>query len=244
MDLSSPSCSDSPVHPSSPSPNKKSTPDLSKRYQSPINTPVLTSFSPKLNGVVPHCATNVVNTPEVKLVSTSAQVCESTEPPRETQALNNAPLVEEPSVVTSHNPSTAKLEAASSINISPQTSTSEPATTSATTFEDSQFLRDTSKTSNPTSLEVSEPFKPRVLRGPTKPAKSTITLSDLFVKATSSASGFSLTDSHAASPEAGNKMSNGIVIPQRPVRNCLLHTSLFLIRYEVTQPHGERFCIY
>ena len=250
MDLSSPSCSDSPLHPSSPPPNKKSTTDLSERYQSPINIPVLTSFSPKLNGLVPHCATNVVNSPQVKLVSTSAQACESPEPPRETpQALNNTPLVEEPSVVSSHNPSPAKLEAASSVTNSPESSTSKPATTSTTTIiEDSQSLQDTSKTSNPTSLEVSsafdEPFKPRVLKGATKSAKSTVTLSDLFVKATSSASGFPLTDSQAASPEVGKKMLNGIVIPQRPVRNCLLHTSLILIYYEVTQPYGERVCIY
>ena len=187
-----------------------------------MNSPVLTSFSPKLNGVLPSCATDVVNSPEVKLVSTSTQVCETHEPPRETpQALNSSPLIEVPPVVTSHNPPPAKLEAPTSITISPQTSTSKLATTPTMTFEDSQFLRNTSKTSNSTLTEVSsavEPFKPRVLKGAIKSTKSTTTLSDLFVKATSSASGFSHTDIQAVSPEVGNKILNGIVIPQRPVR--------------------------
>ena len=178
-----------------------------------------TSFSPKLNGVAPRFATNVVNSITVKLVTTPTQVCETPEPPRETpQGLNNSPLVEIPSVVTPHNPPPAKLEAATSTTISPQTSTSKPATISTVTIEDS---RDTSKASNPTLYEVSSalaPCKPRVVKGATKSTKSTITLSDLFVKATSSSSGFSHTDTQAASPEVGHKTLNGIVTPQKLVR--------------------------
>ena len=174
-----------------------------------------TSFIPKLNGAMPRFATNV-SSPEV---TTSTQVCDIPEPPCETpQALNNSHLVEVSSVVTPHNPAPAKLEAAITITISPQTSTSKLSTT---TFEDSQFLRDTSKTSNATLYEASSaivPCKPRVMMGATKSTKSTITLSDLFVKATSSASGSSHTDIQAASPEVGNKILNGIVTSQRPVR--------------------------
>ena len=187
-----------------------------------MDSPVPTSFSPKLNGVMPRFVTNVVNSSEVKLVTTPTQVCEISEPPRETpQALNNSPLVEASSVLTPHNPPPAKLEADTSITISPQTSTSKPESISAMTFEDSQSPRDTSKTSNPTQYEVSsaiEHSKPRVMKGATKTTKSTITLSDLFVKATSSASGFSHTDIQASSPEVGNKILNGMVTPQRPVR--------------------------
>jgi hypothetical protein len=249
MDLSSPSCSESPLHPPSPSLNKKSTPEPSERYQSPINSQVLTSFSPKLDGVVPRCTTNVVNSPEVKLVTTSTQVCETPEPPREPlEALSDPPLVEAPSRVTSHNPPPDKLEAATSITNSPQTPTWKPETTYTMTNQDFKNLRETCKTSNPTLYKVpsaiAEPFKPHVLKGATRPTKSTITLSDLFVKATSSASGFSHADSQAASPEVGNKILNGIVDPQGPVRNSLLHTSLILIYCEVTQPYRERVCVY
>ena len=196
-------------------------PAQSESYQSPINSPVPTLFNPKLNGAVPHFATNVIKSPKVKLVSASTQICETPEPPRETQALRNSPLVEVSSVVTPHNPPPAKLEAATPITIPPQTSTSNPAATSTTTFEDSRCLPDTSKTSNPTPYEVSPAnasCKPRVMTGATKSTKSTITLSDLFVKATSSASGFSLTGIQPASSEVGNKTVNGIVTPQRPVR--------------------------
>ena len=194
-----------------------------------------TLFNPKLNGAVPHFATNVVKSPKAKLVTTSTQVCETPESPREIpQALNNSSLVEISLVETPHNPPPAKLEAPTSVTISPQISTLKPATTSPTTFEDSQCLPDTSKTSNPTLYEVSPaiaPCKPRVMMGATKSTKSTITLSDLFVKATSSASGFSHTDIQAAPPEVGNKILNGIVTPQRPVRKRLLHSSPILINY-------------
>ena len=215
MDLSSSSCSESPLHSPLPSPNKKSTSEPSESYQSPVQR----SISPKPDGAVPCFATNVDNSPEVKLVTTSTQVFKTPEPPRETpQSSSNSPLVDASSEVTPHNPPPAKLEAATSI--SPQNSTSKPAATSNTNFEDSQFLQDASNTSNPTLNGVSlsiAPFKPRVMKGATKSTKSSISLSDLFVKATSSASGFSQNDIQAGSPEVGNKLLNGIVTPQRPV---------------------------
>jgi hypothetical protein len=217
MDLSPPSSPESPPHSPLPSPNKKSTPELSESYQSPKNSPLLTSFSPKPNGVVSLFATSVVDSPQVKLLTTSTQVCKTLEPRETPQASNNTPMDEISSPVTQHNPPPAKLEAATSVPISSQISTSKPTTISI--FEDSQPLPVTSETSNSTQDEVSStiaPPKPRVMKGATR----SITLSDLFVKATSSVSGFSHIDIQPAveSPEVGNKMLNGRVTPQKSVR--------------------------
>lgn len=179
---------------------------------------MLTSFSPKLNGVV-FDFVSVASSPEANPVTTSIQVFDDPEPPRETpEVSNNSPLEEVSSVETHHKSPSSIPEATIPVVIS----TSTPETTPTKTSEDSRPLRDIPKTSDSTLDEVSSvitPRKlpPRVMKG----ATHSITLSDLFVKASSSVSGFShMDDSQVAveSPEAGNKTLNGIVAPQKAVR--------------------------
>ncbi|KAF8810071.1 hypothetical protein BYT27DRAFT_7336859 [Phlegmacium glaucopus] len=248
MDLGSPSCSESPVNSPLPLLSRNPTPEPSITCQLPEKSPVSTSFSPKPNGVVSRFATSAANSSEVNLVTTSSKVFENfCEPPKPSY---NLPSDEGSSSVTPHKPPSAILEAATPIAISPKTSTSKPFTTSTKTFEDSQPLRDTPKASDSTLDEVSSAITPReslprVMKGATR----SITLSDLFVKATSSVSGFSHTDTQAAveSPEVGNKILNGIVAPQRqspsPTDNAFASSSkvpldnLRKVQTSATLPH-------
>lgn len=225
-----------------------STPEPSKTYQLPDKSPVLTSFSPKLNGVV-FDFVSVASSPEANPVTTSTQVFDDLEPPRETpEVLNNSPLEEVSSVETHHKSPSSIPEATIPVVIPPKSSTSTPATTSTKTSEDSRPLRDIPKTSDSTLDEVITPRKlpPRVMKG----ATHSITLSDLFVKATSSVSGFShMDDSQVVveSPEVGNKTLNGIVAPQKAVRRLsssrLTDSDELLGMNEATRPQRECVCI-
>lgn len=215
MDLSSSSCSESPLHLPLPL-NKKSTPEPSESYQSPKYSPLLTSYSPN-NGVVSPFTTSIINSPESKLLTASTQVYETPS--------NNPPL-DEVSSMTPHNPSPANLEVATSVPISYQTSTWGPA---AIFTKDSQPISEASNLTPDVVSSAIAPPKPRVMKG----ATHSISLSDLFVKATSSVSGFSHIDMQPAfeTPEVGNK---NLSAPHKPVRKLSPPSSLILMNhYEV-----------
>ena len=244
MDLSSPSCSESPVHSPLLSPNKNSMLDSPKVYQ--LQSPVSPSFSLKPNGVVSRFATSVFNSPEVQHVTASTQNFETLEPPCEApRASNNPPLNEVSSAVTPYKPQSAMLEVASPAL---QTLTAKHAITSFQTFENSQPLRSIpNSTLDETPAFMPPKLPPRDIKGPTRTTHS-ITLSDLFVKATSSASGFSHTDIQVVEPsKVGNNTSNGIVAAQEPVRRLspsqLADSNKLLDADEATQPFRECVCI-
>ena len=186
---------------------------------------MLTAVSSKPNGIVSHFATSA-NSPEVNPIPISTKVLETPEPPRKSsKASNNSPLDEVSSAATLQTLPPVIVKATTPVPICPETSMSNPATTFTKTLEDSQPLRDTSQTSNLTldgvsSLITPPKLSPRVMKG----ATHSISLSDLFVKATSSASGFLHIDTQATveSSEGGNKTLNGIAAPQKPVRRLSL----------------------